>query len=222
MGDDLLKDLTLVGGNESGIFVSSVQTSSPAEKAGLREGHHLLLVKNRRRQSNNERTVFLFGSTLTCVSDSWRDAYVASSKASHWTPAPKRRPTGCCSTAPVPSGYTIAPTTTVSGIQAASVLTELHIHANTQLCEFAAFRRLQRDLTEGLLASGDSFYIRLNLNISSQSDNCTLSVRCDEIVHVLDTRYQNRCEWLCTCVDPYSGADLTRPTDRGTIPSSSR
>lgn len=159
---------------------------------------------------------------MTRVSDSWRDASVASSKASRWTPALKRRPTGCCSTAPDPSGYTIGPTTTVSGIHAAFELTELQIYANTQLCEFAVFRRLQRDLTEGLLASGDSFYIRLNLNISSQSDNCTLSVRCDDIVHVLDTRYQNRCEWLCTCVDPYSGADLTRQTDRGTIPSNSR
>lgn len=44
VGDNLLKDLTLVGGNSSGIFVSSVQSGSPAEKAGLREGHHLLLV----------------------------------------------------------------------------------------------------------------------------------------------------------------------------------
>lgn len=86
----------------------------------------------------------------------------------------------------------------------------------------AAFHRLQRDLADGMLASGDSFYIRLNLNISSQLDSCSLSVHCDEIVHVLDTRYQNRCEWFCTCVDPYSGADLNRPTDRGTIPSSSR
>lgn len=43
-GDNLLKDLTLVGGNESGIFVSSVQSGSVAERAGLREGHHLLLV----------------------------------------------------------------------------------------------------------------------------------------------------------------------------------
>lgn len=86
----------------------------------------------------------------------------------------------------------------------------------------AAFRRLQRDLAEGTLASGDSFYIRVNLNVSSQSDSCSLSVHCDEIVHVLDTRYQNRCEWLCTRVDPYSGADLNRPTDRGTIPSNSR
>ncbi|CAF91640.1 unnamed protein product, partial [Tetraodon nigroviridis] len=87
---------------------------------------------------------------------------------------------------------------------------------------YDSFRRLQRDLAEGTLASGDSFYIRVNLNVSSQSDSCSLSVHCDEIVHVLDTRYQNRCEWLCTRVDPYSGADLNRPTDRGTIPSNSR
>lgn len=43
-GDNLLKDITLVGGNESGIFISAVQPGSNAERAGLREGHHLLLV----------------------------------------------------------------------------------------------------------------------------------------------------------------------------------
>lgn len=43
-GDNLLKDITLVGGNDSGIFISSVQSGSVAEKVGLREGHHLLLV----------------------------------------------------------------------------------------------------------------------------------------------------------------------------------
>ncbi|XP_056871707.1 caspase recruitment domain-containing protein 11 isoform X1 [Takifugu flavidus] len=170
MGDDLLKDLTLVGGNESGIFVSSVQTSSPAEKAGLREGHHLLLLEGCIR--GEQQSVSLDTSTQ---------------EEAHWM------------------------------LQHCSGPVRLHYRPN-----YDSFRRLQRDLTDGLLASGDSFYIRLNLNISSQSDNCTLSVRCDDIVHVLDTRYQNRSEWLCTCVDPYSGADLTRPTDRGTIPSSSR
>lgn len=45
LGDNLLKDITLVGGNDSGIFVSSVQSGSVAERAGLREGHHLLLVR---------------------------------------------------------------------------------------------------------------------------------------------------------------------------------
>ena len=44
LGDNLLKDISLVGGNESGIFISSVQSGSAAEKVGLREGHHLLLV----------------------------------------------------------------------------------------------------------------------------------------------------------------------------------
>lgn len=44
LGDNLLKDISLVGGNESGIFISSVQSGSLAEKVGLREGHHLLLV----------------------------------------------------------------------------------------------------------------------------------------------------------------------------------
>lgn len=43
-GDNLLQDITLVGGNQSGIFVSTVKSGSLAEKAGLREGHHLLLV----------------------------------------------------------------------------------------------------------------------------------------------------------------------------------
>ncbi len=82
-----------------------------------------------------------------------------------------------------------------------------------------AFRRLQRDLAEGMLASGDSFYIRVNLNISGQSDSCSLSMRCDEVVHVLDTRHQGRCEWLCARVDPYTGYDLA---DRGTVPSNTR
>lgn len=44
-GDSLLNDVTLMGGNDSGIFVSSVQPGSSADKAGLREGHHLLMVR---------------------------------------------------------------------------------------------------------------------------------------------------------------------------------
>lgn len=82
-----------------------------------------------------------------------------------------------------------------------------------------AFHRLKRDLADGTLVSGDSFYIRVNLNISSQSDNCTLTVSCDEVVHVLDTKYQGRADWLCARVDPFTGTDLA---ECGTIPSNSR
>ncbi|KAM3598610.1 uncharacterized protein V6R79_020384 [Siganus canaliculatus] len=167
LGDNLLKDITLVGGNDSGIFISAVQSGSNAEKAGLREGHHLLLLEGSVRGEN--QSVSLDTSTQ---------------EEAHWT------------------------------LQHCSGPIKLHYRAN-----FDSYRRLQRDLTDGVLASGDSFYIRINLNISSQSDSCTLSVRCDEVVHVLDTRYQGHGEWLCARVDPYTGSNLA---DRGTIPSNSR
>ncbi|XP_041672890.1 caspase recruitment domain-containing protein 11 [Cheilinus undulatus] len=166
-GDNLMKDITLVGGNESGIFISTVQSGSIAEKAGLREGHHLLLLEGCIRGEN--QSVSLDTSTQ---------------EEAHWT------------------------------LQHCSGPVRLHFRAN-----YDTYRRLQSDLAEGTLASGDSFYIRVNLNISGQSDNCSLSVRCDEVVHVLDTWHQDRCEWMCARVDPYSGLDLA---ERGTIPSNSR
>lgn len=85
----------------------------------------------------------------------------------------------------------------------------------------AGYRKLLSELEDGLIASGDSFHIRLNLNISSQLDCCSLSVKCDEIVHILDTMYQGTCggcDWLCARVDPFTDKDL----ERGTITSYSR
>lgn len=43
-GDSLNSEITLLGGNDKGSFISSVKTGSLAEKAGLREGHQILLV----------------------------------------------------------------------------------------------------------------------------------------------------------------------------------
>ncbi|KAF3700452.1 Caspase recruitment domain-containing protein 11 CARD-containing MAGUK protein 1 [Channa argus] len=167
LGDNLLKDISLVGGNDSGIFVSSVQPGSIAEKAGLREGHHLLLIEGCIRGEN--QSVSLDTSTQ---------------EEAHWT------------------------------LQHCSGPVNLHYRVS-----YDSYRRLQRDLTDGTLASGDSFYIRVNLNISGQSDSCSLSVHCDEVVHVLDTRHQGRCEWQCARVDSYTGSDLA---EHGTIPSNSR
>ncbi|KAM9843995.1 caspase recruitment domain-containing protein 11 [Aulostomus maculatus] len=167
LGDNLLKDITLVGGNESGIFITSVQPGSIAEKTGLREGHHLLLLEGCIRGEN--QSISLDTSTQ---------------EEAHWT------------------------------LQHCSGQVRLHYRANHD-----AYRRLQREIVDGTLASGDSFYIRANLNISSQSDSCSLMVRCDEVVHVLDTRHQGRCEWLCARVDPYTSNDLA---ERGTIPNNSR
>ncbi|CAL8304757.1 unnamed protein product [Merluccius merluccius] len=166
-GDSLLKDITLVGGNDSGIFISSVQSGSSAEVAGLLEGHHLILIEGCIRGEN--QSISLETSTQ---------------EEAHWT------------------------------LQHCSGPIQLHYRAN-----FEAYHRLQRALKEGTLASGDSFHIRVNLNISGPSDSCSLSVLCDEVVHVLDTRHQGHCEWMCARVDPYTGADLS---DQGTVPSNSR
>lgn len=83
---------------------------------------------------------------------------------------------------------------------------------------FPGYRRLLKDIEDGTVVSGDSFYIRLNLNFYSQSDSCSLNVRCDEVLHVLDTMHQGKCEWLCARVDSFTDKDL----ERGTIPSYSR
>ncbi|XP_028310305.1 LOW QUALITY PROTEIN: caspase recruitment domain-containing protein 11 [Gouania willdenowi] len=166
-GDSLLKDVTLVGGNKSGIFISSVQPGSNAEKAGLREGLHLLLLEGCIR-----------GETQSVSMDT------STQEEALWM------------------------------LQHCTGQVQLHYRAN-----YDTYRRLQRDLVDGTLVSGDSFYIRVNLNIPKESDGCSLPVLCDEVVHVLDTRHQGRCEWLCARVDPYTGQDLA---EQGTLPSNSR
>ncbi|CAK6446406.1 unnamed protein product [Pipistrellus nathusii] len=98
-------------------------------------------------------------------------------------------------------------------IQRCSGPVTLHYKANQE-----GYRKLLKDMEEGLVTSGDSFYVRLNLNVSSQLDACSLSLKCDDIVHVRDTMYQDRHEWLCARVDPFTDQDL----DLGTIPSYSR
>ncbi|XP_051488555.1 caspase recruitment domain-containing protein 11 isoform X2 [Apus apus] len=165
-GDSLNSEITLVGGNDKGSFISSVKTGSLAEKAGLREGHQILLLEGCIKGENQSVPLD------TCTKEEV-----------HWT------------------------------IQRCSGPVTLQYKSNHE-----GYRKLLAELEEGLITSGDSFYIRLNLNISSQLDCCSLSVKCDEIVHILDTMYQGRCEWLCARVDPFSDRDL----EMGTIPSYSR
>ncbi|XP_045315802.1 caspase recruitment domain-containing protein 11 isoform X3 [Leopardus geoffroyi] len=165
-GDSLASQLTLLGGNARGSFIQAVKPGSPAEKAGLHEGHQLLglegYIKGERQSVPLE----------TCTKEEV-----------HWT------------------------------IQRCSGPVTLHYKVNQE-----GYRKLLKDMEEGLVTSGDSFYVRLNLNISSQLDACTMSLKCDDIVHVRDTMYQDRHEWLCARVDPFTDHDL----DVGTIPSYSR
>uniref|UniRef100_A0A8D2C323 Caspase recruitment domain family member 11 n=1 Tax=Sus scrofa TaxID=9823 RepID=A0A8D2C323_PIG len=165
-GDSLISQLTLLGGNASGSFIHSVKPGSLAEKAGLHEGHQLLLLEG-----------CIKGERQSVPLDT------CTKEEAHWT------------------------------IQRCSGPVTLHYKANQE-----GYRKLLKDIDEGLITSGDSFYIRLNLNISSQLDACSMSLKCDDVVHVLDTMYQDRHEWLCARVDPFTDHDL----DMGTIPSYSR
>ncbi|XP_077069434.1 caspase recruitment domain-containing protein 11 isoform X2 [Siphateles boraxobius] len=165
-GEDLLSEITMIGGNDSGIFVSFVQSGSDAEQAGVKIGHHLLMLEGSIR--GEAQSVALD----TCTKEE-----------AHWT---LQRCTG-----------------------------QVHLHYKLN---YDGYRRLLKDIEDGTVVSGDSFYIRLNLNIYSQSDSCSLNVRCDEVLHVLDTMHQGKCEWLCARVDAFTDKDL----ERGTIPSYSR
>ncbi|KAK2916583.1 hypothetical protein Q8A67_000957 [Cirrhinus molitorella] len=165
-GENLLSDITMIGGNDSGIFVSSVQSGSETERAGVKVGHHLLMLEG-----------IVRGEAQSVALDT------CTKEEAHWT---LQRCTG-----------------------------KVHLHYKHN---YDGYRRLLKDIEDGTVVSGDSFYIRLNLNISSQLDNCSLNVRCDEVLHVLDTMHQGKCEWVCARVDPFTNKD----TDRGTIPSYSR
>ncbi|XP_029432677.1 caspase recruitment domain-containing protein 11 isoform X2 [Rhinatrema bivittatum] len=165
-GDKLAAEFTLVGGNERGIFINSVKAGSLAEKAGLREGHQLLLLEGCIKAENQSVPLD------TCTKEE-----------AHWT------------------------------IQRCNGPVTLHYKSNHE-----GYRKLMKELEDGQIVSGDSFYVRLNLNISSQMDCCSLSLRCDEVVHVLDTMHLEKCEWLCARVDPFNDRDL----ERGTVPSYSR
>ncbi|XP_061455453.1 caspase recruitment domain-containing protein 11 [Rhineura floridana] len=165
-GDSLSSEITLLGGNLNGNFVNSVKLNSPAEKAGLREGHQLLLVEG-----------CIKGENMSVPLDTCTKEEV------HWT------------------------------IQRCSGPIMLSCKSNHE-----GYRKLVSEIEEGLVISGDSFYIRLNLSITSQLDCCSLSVNCDEILHVLDTMYQGKCEWFCARVDPFTDKDL----ETGTVPNYSR
>ncbi|KAM3917037.1 caspase recruitment domain-containing protein 11 [Leptodactylus fuscus] len=165
-GDNLIMEISLIGGNERGIFISSVKPGSRAEKAFLKEGQQLIMLDG-----------CIKGRKQSVPMD------VCTKEEAHWT------------------------------IQRCKGPITVHYKLNEE-----GYSKLRKDLEEGKIRSGDSFFIRLNLNISNHLDSCTMSVQCDEIVHVLDTMHQGKYEWLCARMDPFTDRNL----EFGTIPSYSR
>lgn len=84
-GENLLSDITLIGGNDSGIFVSSVQSGSETDQAGVKVGHHLLMVgfnscifstTKKKKNCCSSSNLFTFGFIYPLVGRqcSWRSS----------------------------------------------------------------------------------------------------------------------------------------------------
>lgn len=113
-GDGLITQLTLLGGNARGSFIHSVKPGSLAERAGLREGHQLLLVRDRGGKLWVDTAVDLprcpsaepkkiNNLFLAC---SWKAASGARGRAFHWMLAQRKRPVGPSRGAVAPSPCT--------------------------------------------------------------------------------------------------------------------
>ncbi|XP_024920068.1 caspase recruitment domain-containing protein 10 isoform X2 [Cynoglossus semilaevis] len=161
----LADDITIVGGNLTGIFVSHVRSGSPAEQCGLKEGSELLEL---------EQVLSSGGSVLLgqCTAE------VAHFSLQWWTePQSLKHRTN-------PESY-------------------------AQLCS---------QLSSPTFMGADSFYVRVNLNMEPHGDSPSLSLSCDDIIHVTDTRYHGKYHWHCSVVDP----NTVKPLQTGTMPNYNR
>ncbi|CAB1341891.1 unnamed protein product [Coregonus sp. 'balchen'] len=161
----LADDITIIGGNCTGIFVSSIRAGSPAEQCGLKEGSELLEL---------EKVMFGGGSVLLgqCTGE------VAHFSLQWWT-------------------------------EPSSLKHQNNTEAYSKLCSL---------LSSPTFYGADSFYVRVNLDLDPHSDLPCLGVRCDDIIHVTDTRYNGKYQWRCTLVNPHTA----KPLQAGVMPNYNR
>ncbi|XP_061702184.1 LOW QUALITY PROTEIN: caspase recruitment domain-containing protein 10 [Syngnathoides biaculeatus] len=150
----LADDITITGGNQTGIFVSHVKAGSVAERCGLKEGSELLELQN-----------VLFGGGNLLFSQC--TAEVAHFSLQWWT-------------------------------EPSALKHQSNPEAYAELCSQFSWPTFK---------GADSFYVRVNLNIEPLGDPPSLSVSCDDIIHVTDTRCNGKYHWHCSLVDPLT-ADL--------------
>lgn len=81
-----------------------------------------------------------------------------------------------------------------------------------------AYAKLCAQLTLPTFMGADSFYVRVNLNIEPHGDPPSLGVSCDDILHITDTRYNEKYHWRCSLVD----RNTAKPIQRGTMPNYNR
>lgn len=83
---------------------------------------------------------------------------------------------------------------------------------------FSAYSKLCSQLQAPNFAGADSFYVRVNLNVEPRGDPPSLSLSCDDIVYVTDTKYNGKYHWRCSLVDRHTA----KPLQTGTMPNYNR
>ncbi|KAK7175527.1 hypothetical protein R3I93_002443 [Phoxinus phoxinus] len=161
----LAGDITIIGGNRTGVFVQTVRTGSTAERCGLKEGSELL-----------ELDQVLLGEGRVRLSQC--TAEVAHFSLQWWTEPNALK------------------------------------HTHNQ----EGYSRLTAELSSPSFTGADSFYVRVNLDLISHGDPPCLRVRCDDVLHVTDTRYNGKYQWRCVRVDKHTGA----PLQAGAVPNYNR
>ena len=81
-----------------------------------------------------------------------------------------------------------------------------------------AYAALCSQLAVPSFLGADSFYVRVNLDINPSGGAPFLGVRCDDIMHVTDTRYMGKYQWRCRLLDRCTA----QPLQAGTMPNYNR
>uniref|UniRef100_A0A3P9KYL9 Caspase recruitment domain-containing protein 14 n=1 Tax=Oryzias latipes TaxID=8090 RepID=A0A3P9KYL9_ORYLA len=163
LGEALLSQLTVVGGNKSGVFVHQVTEGSAAQGVGISPGAQIVEVK----YEHNQRALRMVLEDSTLEEAMWALSQV----------------TGFC-----------------------------HLSLRPRPDEYEA---LLQQLQKSETASGDSFYIRVNVSLPAGSTG-TLAVTCNDILHVTNTRPSGaEDQWHACQVHPCQLLDL----QSGTIPN---
>ncbi|XP_039595924.1 caspase recruitment domain-containing protein 14 isoform X2 [Polypterus senegalus] len=158
--DKLLRQIEIVGGNESGIFVHSVTQGSHADQVGLKPGSQILAVEYELQKK-----------TMKAVLQE------ATLEEARWV---LKQVQGFC---------------------------WLSIRPNMKVYQSFLSRLETKAVT-----SGDSFYIRVNMEMET---GVGMRVKCNDILHITDTLFRGEGHWKASHVNPCNMRDL----DSGAIPN---
>ncbi|KAL2087121.1 hypothetical protein ACEWY4_018180 [Coilia grayii] len=152
----LLKQIQVVGGNKTGVFVHRVTEDSSAHTAGVSPGAQILEVK----YEQERRAMRMVLEDCTQEEALWALGQVQ----------------GPC---------------------------QLSLRPKQD-----AYDSLLLQLKEGVVSSGDSFYVRANMSVAAGTMPGALSIKCNDILHVTNTCHGTEGSWWASLVHSCQLLDL--------------